>query len=52
LHYTLFPLEEAPSFFIDFDSFLFFCLLRRRLADLPFFFGVEFLETLAFFSLW
>jgi hypothetical protein len=45
------PLRRGTIFFIVLESFLFFCLLRQRLADLPFFFGFESLEALAFFSL-
>jgi hypothetical protein len=52
LHCTLLPLKGVPSFFIVFESYLFLLLLRRRLADLQFFFGLLSLEELAFFSLW
>jgi hypothetical protein len=52
LYYTLFPLEEVPSFLIVFESCLLLHLLHRRLADLPFFFGFESLEVLILFSLW
>jgi hypothetical protein len=46
------PLRRGTILFIDFDSFLFFCLLQRRLADLRFLFGFGSLEALVYFSLW